>query len=183
MESEVVLYIDGNEIVRKKFAFDLLSPGVIPEESIYLGEGTYDYSSNDTIQVSIKVEGLDNDSLTDGISTGDARTINKKTKFGQLTKKLNLGQLTKKLNLSSNLFESLPETLGQLINLEKLDLSSNQLTSLPETLGQLTKLTYLELSDNNINKRKLPKKVKEWLKQLEKKSSMCVVTWKRNKYY
>src|SRR5262245_32753462 len=63
-----------------------------------------------------------------------------------------LGQLTQlqALNLSSNRLTSLPEWLGQLTQLQSLDLSINQLTTLPEQLGQLTKLQWLRLQFNQL---------------------------------
>ena len=54
----------------------------------------------------------------------------------------------------------LPESLGQLTQLQTLDLSRNQLTALPESLGQLTQLQTLSLSDNQLTE------VPEWLGQL-----------------
>jgi hypothetical protein len=54
----------------------------------------------------------------------------------------------------------LPESLGQLTQLQSLDLGDNQLTVLPEWLGQLTQLRSLRLSKNQLTV--LP----EWLGQL-----------------
>lgn len=45
----------------------------------------------------------------------------------------------------------LPESLGQLTQLQALDLSNNQLTTLPDSLGQLTKLQSLNLSHNPLS--------------------------------
>jgi Leucine-rich repeat (LRR) protein len=63
-----------------------------------------------------------------------------------------LGQLPQlqSLDLSSNQLTALPESLGQLPQLQSLDLSSNQLTALPESLGQLTQLRSLNLSQNQL---------------------------------
>ncbi len=63
-----------------------------------------------------------------------------------------LGQLTQlqTLSLSHNKLTALPESLGQLTQLQTLDLSYNQLTALPESLGQLTQLQNLDLSDNKL---------------------------------
>lgn len=63
-----------------------------------------------------------------------------------------LGQLTQlqSLNLSGNQLTVLPESLGHLTKLEKLNLSSNQLTTLPMWLGQLTQLQLLELGYNDL---------------------------------
>lgn len=44
----------------------------------------------------------------------------------------------------------LPETLGQLTQLQSLDLSYNQLTTLPEWLGQLTQLHTLSVYENKL---------------------------------
>ncbi|MDM8544702.1 leucine-rich repeat domain-containing protein [Desulfococcaceae bacterium HSG9] len=63
-----------------------------------------------------------------------------------------LGQLTQlqSLNLSKNQLTGLPESLGQLTQLQLLNLSENQLTELPESLGQLTQLQLLNLSENQL---------------------------------
>jgi GTPase SAR1 family protein len=63
-----------------------------------------------------------------------------------------LGQLTQlqSLNLSSNQLMALPESLGQLTQLQSLDLHSNQLTALPKSLGQLTQLQSLNLFYNKL---------------------------------
>jgi len=73
-----------------------------------------------------------------------------------------LGQLTQlqSLNLSHNQLTALSESLGKLTQLESLNLARNQLTSLPEWLGQLTQLQTLILSSNQLTS--LPK----WLGQL-----------------
>jgi internalin A len=54
------------------------------------------------------------------------------------------------LDLSGNQLTALPESLGQLTQLQSLDLSRNQLTALPESLGQLTQLQKLCLYDNQL---------------------------------
>jgi internalin A len=63
-----------------------------------------------------------------------------------------LGQLTQlqTLDLYKNQLTALPESLGQLTQLQWLDLSDNQLTALPEWLGQLMQLQWLSLSDNQL---------------------------------
>ena len=63
-----------------------------------------------------------------------------------------LGQLTQlqSLKLSSNQLMALPELLGQLTQLRTLNLSRNQLTALPESLGQLTQLQTLNLIGNQL---------------------------------
>ena len=60
-----------------------------------------------------------------------------------------LGQL-QTLGLSGNQLTALPESLGQLAQLQSLDLSGNQLTALPESLGQLAQLQSLDLSGNQL---------------------------------
>ncbi len=73
-----------------------------------------------------------------------------------------LGQLTQlqRLDLSANRLTALPEWLGQFTQLQELNLAANQLTELPESLGQLTQLQELNLAQNQLTK--LPK----WLGQL-----------------
>jgi len=63
-----------------------------------------------------------------------------------------LGQLTQlqSLDLSYNQLKTLPESLGQLTQLQDLNLSRNQLTTLPEWLGDLTQLQSLDLSENQL---------------------------------
>ncbi len=65
-----------------------------------------------------------------------------------------LGQLTQlqTLHLNSNQLTALPESLGQLTQLRRLCLNSNQLTALPESLGHLTQLQTLELATNIFTK-------------------------------
>jgi len=50
------------------------------------------------------------------------------------------------LNISSNQLIYLPDSIGQLKNLEKLKISSSHLKQIPETIGQLTGLTQLTLN-------------------------------------
>ncbi|MFT5322430.1 MAG: hypothetical protein ACI8P0_000265 [Planctomycetaceae bacterium] len=63
-----------------------------------------------------------------------------------------LGQLTQlqTLDLSDNQLAALPEWLGRLTQLQMLDLSDNQLAALPEWLGRLTQLQTLNLSRNQL---------------------------------
>jgi GTPase SAR1 family protein len=79
-----------------------------------------------------------------------------------------LGQLTQlqSLDLSRNQLTALPEWLDQLTQLQSLDLSRNQLTALPEWLNQLTQLQSLDLSRNQL--RVLP----EWFGQLTQLQSL-----------
>ena len=65
-----------------------------------------------------------------------------------------LGQLTQlqALNLSRNRLTTLPASIGQLTQLRALYLFNNQLSSLPESLGQLIQLRELDISDNKLVK-------------------------------
>ena len=63
------------------------------------------------------------------------------------------GRLTY-LNLNYNQLTSLPESIGNLSNLEYLDLFYNQITSLPESIGDLSSLLYLMLSSNKLTSLK-----------------------------
>src|SRR5262249_44627924 len=49
------------------------------------------------------------------------------------------------LDLSGKGLTQLPESLGQLTQLQRLDLSRNQLTAVPEALGQLSQLQLLDV--------------------------------------
>jgi RocCOR-like putative regulator of kinase activity/DAPkinase-like Roc (Ras of Complex) protein/Leucine Rich Repeat (LRR) protein len=77
-----------------------------------------------------------------------------------------LGQLTQlqQLNLYDNQLRSVPEWLSQLTQLQRLDLSSNQVRVLPESLGQLTQVQSLDLSFNQLTG--LPESLGQ-LKQLQ----------------
>jgi hypothetical protein len=55
-----------------------------------------------------------------------------------------------KLDLRGAKLTELPESLGQLTQLQSLDLGDNQLTMLPEWLGQLTQLTVLYIPSNQL---------------------------------
>ena len=63
-----------------------------------------------------------------------------------------LGQLTQlqKLNVHSNQLTALPESLGQLTQLKSLELHGNRLSALPEQLGGLTKVKVLRLGDSTL---------------------------------
>ena len=75
-----------------------------------------------------------------------------------------LGQLTQlqALNLAGNQLTALPESLGQLTQLQTLNLAGNQLTALPESLGRLTQLQELNLYKNKL--KSLPKSISELTK-------------------
>ena len=54
------------------------------------------------------------------------------------------------IDLQSNNLTTLPECVGQLVNLKELDLSYNKLTTLPECVGQFVNLERLYLDSNNL---------------------------------
>ena len=54
------------------------------------------------------------------------------------------------LKLCCKKITALPETIGQLSNLQELWLDNNQIIVLPESIGQLSNLQYLSLSNNQI---------------------------------
>ena len=56
-----------------------------------------------------------------------------------------------KLSLSQLRLTRLPESIGQLTQLQELDLISNQLTALPESIGRLTNLRKLLLHSNRLS--------------------------------
>jgi Leucine-rich repeat (LRR) protein len=51
----------------------------------------------------------------------------------------------------NNKFSSLPDSIGNLINLQYLDLSINKFSSLPDSIGNLINLQELHLSDNKLS--------------------------------
>jgi internalin A len=63
-----------------------------------------------------------------------------------------VGQLTQleHLDLSGTLLTALPESIGQLTRLKELYLGGSRLTALPESIGQLTQLEHLDLSDTRL---------------------------------
>ena len=63
-----------------------------------------------------------------------------------------VGQLVnlKVLDLGNNNFSTLPDCVGQLVNLETLYLFHNNFSSLPECVGQLVNLSILNLSYNKL---------------------------------
>ncbi len=80
-----------------------------------------------------------------------------------------LGNLTQLqlLNLGYNELTELPESFGQLAQLQELNLEKNKLTELPESLGQLTQLQLLNLGYNKLTE--LPESFGQ-LTQLQKLS-------------
>ena len=54
------------------------------------------------------------------------------------------------LSLYDNNLTTLPESFGQLVNLEELSLNSNNLTTLPDSFGQLVNLRWFYLTKNNL---------------------------------
>ncbi|MBL4649759.1 MAG: leucine-rich repeat domain-containing protein, partial [Aureispira sp.] len=56
----------------------------------------------------------------------------------------------------------LPESIGDLENLEHLDLGYNQLKSLPESIKNLKKLKLLKLERNKLSEEEQAK-IKTWL--------------------
>lgn len=79
-----------------------------------------------------------------------------------------LGQLAQlqSLNLLGNELRDLPKSLSQLTQLQTLDLWGNYLTALPESLGKLTQLWWLNIARNQLTA--LPK----WIGQLERLRSL-----------
>jgi len=69
-----------------------------------------------------------------------------------------------RLDLSAMNLTELPESLGQLTQLQTLDLAGNQLTALPQSLGQLTRLRILNLGGLGLTS--VPSLLKQ-LKELE----------------
>jgi Leucine-rich repeat (LRR) protein len=63
----------------------------------------------------------------------------------------NLTHLTTLWISSNNYINTLPNNIGNLINLRELRLHSNNINTLPSTIGNLTQLSELMLSDNELN--------------------------------
>ena len=64
-----------------------------------------------------------------------------------------------KLNIIQKNIAKLPESIGQLSNLQKLSLDYNQITKLPESIGQLVNLQRLWLFNNQITE--LPESIEQ----------------------
>jgi len=81
------------------------------------------------------------------LSSGRAKASRQLTELPE-----SLGQLTQlqSLDLSGRQLTALPESLGQLTQLRAVDLSDNRLTVLPESMGQLAQLQSLDLSQNRL---------------------------------
>ena len=84
--------------------------------------------------------------IAEALRTG-ATELDLSSDFGGKSTRLtdlpeSLGQLTQlqTLGLTDNQLTALPESLGQLAQLQTLYLAANQLTALPESLDQLTQL-------------------------------------------
>ncbi|MHA1394894.1 MAG: leucine-rich repeat domain-containing protein, partial [Promethearchaeota archaeon] len=79
-----------------------------------------------------------------------------------------IGNLTnlEKLYLHKNQLSSIPESIGNLKNLKELDLKENQLSSIPESIGNLINLTSLALGGDQLSS--LPEIITKmtWLKVL-----------------
>jgi len=75
--------------------------------------------------------------------------------FKSQRKKLDAAALTKffgltQLHIANRKLTALPESIGQLHNLQRLNCSKNQLQSLPESIGQLQKLKSLYCNGNQL---------------------------------
>ena len=55
------------------------------------------------------------------------------------------------LDISNNLLTKLPESFGQLVQLQRLDLYENKLTELPVSFAELERLRWLDLKKNPLN--------------------------------
>jgi GTPase SAR1 family protein len=75
--------------------------------------------------------------------------------FGQLTQ-------LQSLNLSYNQLTALPEALGQLSQLQSLNIRDNELTALPEALSQLAHLEELHIASNKLTD--LPRQLRQFTK-------------------
>jgi LysM repeat protein len=93
-----------------------------------------------------EVEKIINQALQEGETKLDLREMI----FTELPE--SIGQLTdlQFLDLEANGLATLPESIGRLTNLQFLNLDANQLTTLPESIGHLTNLQTLNLFLNQL---------------------------------
>lgn len=61
------------------------------------------------------------------------------------------------LDLTYCVFDSIPETIGDLVGLQKLNIGSHELAKLPESIGSLVNLKAINVNRNNL--RRLPKSI------------------------
>ena len=80
---------------------------------------------------------------------------------------INFFNLTK-IDLYSHQIKEIPESIGQLVNLQELLLSYNQIKEIPASIGQLNNLQKLELSNNQI------KEIPELIRQLVNLQQLCL---------
>jgi Leucine-rich repeat (LRR) protein len=77
-------------------------------------------------------------------------TLNEFDNWIQQGSDINLAINVTTLNLNDNQLTTLPDSIGNLTNLEKLILDNNQLTTLPNSIGNLTNLETLFLDNNQL---------------------------------
>ena len=77
----------------------------------------------------------------------EEQTLEESSDLSTLIKKCWRNQATN-LDLSSASLIELPDSIGQLTQLQTLFLNNNQLTEIPDSISQLTQLTTLNLDEN-----------------------------------